>query len=550
MLKYKYILATIFINAFFLALCLFFGDLRYGALDDFFMAGVLTGIHGNAYNPHLYFVNALYGYALLPLYHLFPQIGWYYIFEMFGVFFSFCLISYVMMKRMGLALGLCTTSILLSFLCSDFYLVVQFTQCSALFSAAGFVALLYSIIENERKVFLLACCLIIWGSWMRWEAFLMGLPFCCIAALFSINDLKKHISKALITFFSLFILVWGGLAFDNRLYDTEEYRPYKEIQGPRSALGDAHNYNMQAVYEDLEELGKSGLDYAMLTNWVFYDTETFHVDSLRDILKYVDHYKYKTSAISICSSMVGTLYNSSGRPVFWLFVLLGLLLFLSNPTKSGYAWISLGCVIAFLAYLLILNRLVYRVEIGVWTYASFLTIPLLKSKCRMSFGFAFAFISVLLIANIVVFSQTGLLVRDPNRGVVGESRDVKDTTDYSLVFDYIEENPDKMFLVQMNTYMKFAMNKNPPYLSEPVGSFKRIVSFGYWTPYLPEITESLKEFGITNPIKDVVHDNVISVDVGDLCGFLQRHYYDSVQVEVLHKIGDVVFYKYSLVDGK
>ena len=99
----------------------------------------------------------------------------------------------------------------------------------------------------------------------------------------------------------------------------------------------------------------------------------------------------------------------------------------------------------------------------------------------------------------------------------------------------------------MNTYMKFARHKNPPYLSEPAGSFKRTISFGYWTPYLPEITETLKDFGIMNPIKDVVHENVISVDVGDLRGYLHRHYYDSVRVDTVNRIGDVVFYKYSIV---
>jgi hypothetical protein len=547
MLKYKDILAAILINVFFLALCLFFGKLQYGALDDFFMAGVLTGIHGDAYNPHLYFVNALYGYALLPFYHLFPKIGWYYIFEMFGLFVSFVLISYVLIKRVGFNLGVCAAIVLLSMLCSDFYLVVQFTQCAALYSAAGFAALLYSLNEGKYKVLLLACVMIIWGSWMRWEAFLMGLPFCCIVALFSIDDFKKHVVRTLVTVLTLVTLVLGTHYFDNKLYETEEYRPYKEIQGPRAAFGDATNYNMQAVYEDMEELGKSGLDYVMLTNWEFYDTENFRVDSLREILKYVDCHRNKTSAISISSNMIGTLQNSSGRPIFWLFVIFCLLLFLSNPPKSGYAWVSLAVVLCLLAYLLALNRLVYRVETGIWMYASVLAIPLLREKIQISNKIAFVLISILLVANVVVFFQSGALVRDPTRGNVGELGDSKDSTDYIQVFDYIEKNPDKMFLVKMNTYMKFARHKNPPYLSEPAGSFKRTISFGYWTPYLPEITETLKDFGITNPIKDVVHENVISVDVGDLRGYLHRHYYDSVRVDTVNRIGDVVFYKYSIV---
>ena len=87
------------INLIFLALCLFFGDLKFGAIDDYFMAARLTGALGTEYNPHLIFVNAIYGYALLPLYHLFPKIGWFYIGEIFSVFLSFSIIGYVLLQR-------------------------------------------------------------------------------------------------------------------------------------------------------------------------------------------------------------------------------------------------------------------------------------------------------------------------------------------------------------------------------------------------------------------------------------------------------------------
>jgi hypothetical protein len=71
---------------------------------------------------------------------------------------------------------------------------------------------------------------------------------------------------------------------------------------------------------------------------------------------------------------------------------------------------------------------------------------------------------------------------------------------------------------------------------------------GYWTPYLPEITQTLAEFGVTNPIKDVVHDNVIVINEGRLVDFLQRHYYDSVAVDTLKVIGEMTFFKYRLVE--
>jgi len=99
----------------------------------------------------------------------------------------------------------------------------------------------------------------------------------------------------------------------------------------------------------------------------------------------------------------------------------------------------------------------------------------------------------------------------------------------------------------MDAFMRFSHHRNPPFLAEPIGQYRRTVSFGYWTPYLPEVTKALKDFGIDNPIKDVVHDNVIVLNEPNLVDFLQRHYYDSVTVDTLKNIGEMTFMKYRLV---
>ncbi|MBP5247487.1 MAG: hypothetical protein J6Z31_06460, partial [Fibrobacter sp.] len=139
------------INLFFLALCLFFGDIKFGAIDDYFMAARLTGAFGTEYNPHLIFVNAIYGYALLPLYHLFPKIGWYYIGEMFAVFISFFTIGYVLMRKLGANWGTLLATLFTALFASDFYQVVQFTQCASILSAAGMLLFAYGVISNNQE---------------------------------------------------------------------------------------------------------------------------------------------------------------------------------------------------------------------------------------------------------------------------------------------------------------------------------------------------------------------------------------------------------------
>ena len=96
--------------------------------------------------------------------------------------------------------------------------------------------------------------------------------------------------------------------------------------------------------------------------------------------------------------------------------------------------------------------------------------------------------------------------------------------------------------------MRFSHHRNPPYLAEPIGSFRNIISFGYWTPYLPEITKNLKDFGIENPIKDVVKENVIVVNEEHLEDFLERHHYKDVEKDTLKIFGEMKFLKYRLIE--
>ena len=143
---------------------------------------------------------------------------------------------------------------------------------------------------------------------------------------------------------------------------------------------------------------------------------------------------------------------------------------------------------------------------------------------------------------------SGRIVHDPSSG---ETRTlaIKDSTDYTQVFDYIDNQPDKMFLLSMNTFMRFSHHRNQPYQATPIGTYRNTISFGYWTPYLPEVTEALAEYGISNPIKDVIKDNVIILNEPNLVDFLQRHYYDSVAVDTLKSIGEMTFFKYRLVNS-
>lgn len=551
------------INLFFLALCLIFGDLKFGAIDDYFMAARLTGALGTDYNPHLIFVNAIYGYALLPLYHLFPKVGWYYIGEMFSVFLSFTVIGYVLLQRCGERWGAILATLFTALFASDFYLVVQFTLCASILSAAGMLLFAYGVVKpsstdchapngarngiKKTVPFALGVLLMLWGSVMRWQAFLMGMPFFCLGMLFIFKDCWKVKWRVIAGLAILFVGAFAIHSWDQKIYQAPEYADFVKFQGPRVTFGDNGNYNQNAVYEDAEELGLSGKDMHMLTEWVLYDTEVYSVDSLARYASLISPYRDKNEVRLIPKNLLNALAHSLRSPLFWTWFILCLLIYATNRKRYMYLWLSLATVLALVAYLLAMGRLVYRVESGFWLYAAVLAVPLFgRFTLDIPRKWAYSILAIIAVANIFTYATSGEMVRDPSSGAM-RTLAIEDTTDYTQVFDYIDSQPDKMFLLSMNAFMRFSHHRNPPYLAEPIGQYRRTVSFGYWTPYLPEVTDALNDFGVTNPIKDVVHDNVIVLNEPHLVDFLQRHYYDSVTADTLKEIGEMTFLKYRLV---
>ena len=554
---------SIAINLFFLALCLIFGDIKFGAIDDYFMAARLTGALGTDYNPHLIFVNAIYGYALLPLYHLFPKIGWYYIGEMFSVFLSLTVISYVLLQRCGGRWGAILAALFTALFASDFYLVVQFTQCASILNAAGMLLFAYGVIsmgpiaplQDDRwkrlrnaVPFVLGVLLMLWGSVMRWQAFLMGMPFFCLGMLFIIKDCWKAKWHVIVGLTVMFAGAFTVHSWDQNIYKANEYQDYIKFQGPRVIFGDNGNYNKNAVYEDAEELGLSGKDYHMLTNWVQYDTDVFSVDSLQQYASLIPPYRDKSFKKSIPRKLLNALAHSLHSPLFWTWFFFCLLVYVTSPKRITYLWSSFVLTLALIAYLLVMGRLVYRVESGFWLYAAVLAIPLFgRFSLNIPRKLAYIILGIIAIANVFIYATSGENVRDPSSGKT-RTLAIEDTTNYKAVFEYIDSQPDKIFLLSMNAFMRFSHHRNPPYLAEPIGQYRRTVSLGYWTPYLPEVKEALADFGVNNPMKDIVHSNVIVLNEPYLVDFLQRHYYDSVAVDTLKNVGEMTFLKYRLVN--
>ena len=539
------------VNIFFLLICLLCGEkFFFSVSDDYFMARILEGGYGDSYNVHMAFVNVLYGYALLPLYYLFPKVGWYYVGEVFAIFISFTMLSYVLIKKTGLQWGTILSFLLIACFARDFYLTIQFTLCAAVLGAVGMALFLYSLSLSKSSIWvsLIAMVLMLWGFCMRSDAFLMGIPFFGIALLFFVKSAVANRYHFVVCILMVFCGLYAANYFNRIHYSTPEYQKYIEFQPYRVMLGDKDNYDKGAVYDEIEEMGLNSEDYTILQNWIFYDTETFVVDSLKRITDKILKYSNSLNLLAMPYQALYRFENSVVHPCCWAFCLISLVLLYLGRKSFFYVGGALGLMFTMTAYLVYLSRLVYRVESGLWLYATILAIPLLKEirpipRCR-----TIKILGILFVAYTLFFYFTSSMQRNPSRGRLMEvaSRETA-LAHYKSIFDYMDSLPiNTMFLTSMGVYQSFSSYRMPLYFSEPVGSWKRIVSLGFWTPYFPDVANSLKKYGIENPMRDVVKENVVVISSDEnLLDYLRRHYYENAEVDTLRDIGGVKFFKYS-----
>lgn len=553
----KALLSSVGVNLFFLVLCLVFGDLQFGAIDDFFMARILEGVYGNDYNVHLTFVNVLFGYALLPFYHLFPKIGWYYVAEMASVFIALTSICFVFLRRFDKGWGWIASVLFVAAVASDYYLVLQFTQCASVLSAAGILLIWTGFdkyLSSEKKwkanaILAVGAMLFLWGSMMRFEAFLMGTPF---FALMLLSYLKKEEAEKKRLFLLIGIIsvaVFGCLKINQMHYESPDYKNYMDFQGPRAVFGDGRNYNDQAIYEDLEEMGLRGTDFGYLKAWSFYDNKVFSLENIAPIMELVKKYTQGLNPYYLPGNLLGALTGAGKAPIFLLWVLFCVAAFASNRKNLKYAWLSLFCVLVAFTYLLYVDRLVYRVENGLWLYASIFVASKVDGLPKISLKLLYCLVLVIAVTNVLAYGMNGTTVRSVNSGNSVEIVNKKETIQYQDFFDYVDGLGDNaLVLLPHNQYMELSFHREPVYLAAEKGSWKKFIPMGFWTPKFPDIENHIQSVGVTNPFENVVKKNVYVVDDPHLGPFLKNHYNYDVKCEKVKDFNGMVLLKYSLVE--
>ena len=378
------------------------------------------------------------------------------------------------------------------------------------------------------------------------------MPFLVAVLALSVFETRK-ILKTTVVVLLLCVAAYQGLqAFNNRLFENNEYTYYRDYQWSRAIFGDGAYYDDDTVIDELDERQMQSRDFRYLRSWIFYDTEVLSLDSLRPFVNVVNRNRYEVNRARMPAALFLVLANSFFKTNAWCWIVLCFAFFFFAPKWANwYAWGSLALICLCLGYLLYVNRVVSHVESGIWLYAIVAAIPMMKPKDFVASErlnkLPYLIGALALGALIMAFSPERNV--NNNRLFFGTPQMSKD---WSNLVSHIESHSNDVFLLYFNDYKYLATCRNPAYRAVAPRSWGNIIPIGYWNINLPGMKKEMAERGVNNPIRDLIKDNVYIVEPDTLRKFdryYQVHYRQSVHRDTVASFGDLQLIMYRLDGG-
>lgn len=574
------IFLSIALNIIFFICILLFCDIKYEVSDDFVMASIISGTYGNGYNPHLIFINVLWGYLLLPFYYLFQGISWYLIAQLLLCLISFVLVSYMFFEKLPRYMALLLVVLLLTLFGDDVYILVQFTKTASLAIMGGGIVFLWALwADRNWKLKLLSSLVCLLGTLVRFNSVFIAGGFLLFLILVEFircfaSD-RKQLAKKWVRVFIPGILVvsaaFGMKGIDSYIYNqNEEYAYFREYGKVRAAIVDASDYGYWAYKEEFDEIGISENDYAILRTWNFADSDYFTLEKLQKIGDIIEDYKQN---VGISKEW---LFENMQQRNIWSYpacIAVVLLLILSIVFLKKW-WLSLCSVIIMLLYFIYffaIERVVYRVEFSV-LLCCFLCIAFFWQRLEIHSGITnietkricAIITSICLLAEILIFYPDRSYLDVSNETRKSYIEDVfynswdydarryrkivsKNRPENELIKE-IKENDNKFYFLDFQTTVQTLYFEWDPFATLPESLYKNTLYFAGVMMEFPDYNRILEQKGLENPMKGLVEEDVYIVDSDQKTlqykiNYLREHYFPHAQAELYKEIDGYQIWK-------
>lgn len=566
-------------NLLFFLFALLFCEIKYETSDDYVMSTIMAGAYTGTPNPHMIFINILWGYILLPFYNLLPQISWYLISQLFLCFCSFVAVTYLLLKKLDTIMAIMLFVLFITFFSNDVYIVVQFTKTAILTVMAGSILFLDALFyegQHNKKQLIVGGGLVFAGSLIRFNVIYIAGGFLLILLLVEVIKLIyykkcKRIGKVAFAGAILIGLVIGAKGVDQLIYNqSPEYKYFRTYGEARGNIIDKRDDGYEACAEEYQKIGISENDYRMLQTWNFADPDFFTLERIQKVQKIIADYQDNTWLDRDSIKDVMSSRNYWAYPSLWGCAALILLSIFFN---KRYWWISLLSMCTgylYLYYFAASGKLVYRVEYGVLLSAFLLTVFYWnKIYCRKAQNKLEICNICVIISVLLCLYQLPIYRLNPwSKMVTGEeyknyieerffdswdydSRRYRDSAfnknAFSNLRDEVKGNEDNFYFLNFSTTVQTLYLQYNPWINEQETIWKNTAGITGVAVNHPDILKQLKNRNVENPIKSLLNEDVYLIDNffhNEMLDYIKEHYYPNARKELYKTLDGFQIWKF------
>ncbi len=582
-LSHHHLGLAIGINLFFLIMILVFCEVKYEVSDDFVMASILSGAYGGELNPHMIFINVLWGYFLMPLYRIFPGISWYLIGQLFLCFLSFTAVTYMLLERLEIWMALVLSVVFITSFSNDAYILVQFTKTASLAVMSGSLLFLWGVFhlrdKQRRKIVISGGFLVLAGSLIRYNSiyiaggFILGIVIIEFVRMF-LKQRKEIFGKGIkIAAIGMILIfaVQSGRWIDKAIYNSDkEYNYFKEYNAARANIVDWPDYGYWMGELEYKEMGLSEQDYFMMRTWNFADNKVFNLGVLESAGEKLKEIHSEVS-ISITSKVEEI--KSRGYllyPVVWACIILLVLSIVLNKTIW---WTSLAaCCVGgmYLVYFFVSGRVVYRVEYAVFSCVFLAIIYFFEKEgckdlcykqevrqaCAILVVLCMGLQILLDLPNHSIQSMSGKEYEEYVEDMFYKSWDYDSRRygakaykkdGYKELNEEMRSDSEKFYFMDFNTTIQTLYFQYSPWKTLPKQYYKNKVYMTGITSGYPEVVKILEKNDISNPMESLVEKDVYVIDnlyIDAKLEYIKKHYYPNARVVLYKEIDGYKIWKF------
>ena len=529
------LLISLIINAVILAGMLLFTDMAYETNDDFAITSRLTAGY-----PYVGFVNYYLCKALIAVQHAIPGVNWYVILMVAASFAAFTCILYMILEAGKSRVISIAAAVMIAFFAFDHYCTIQFTKTAALVMTAGMLLLVDCVTEKRKAPgYVIALIFIYLGAMIRVDALLAAAGFAGVyGIIWLIHNRKRLISDGYFTlprialYVLLVALVFGAYELDQlscRInVSTDELRYAEDYSLYRSNIVDYPTYEYYWDHVDeYDAIGISENDIYLIDHWMFDYEGAASMENLRNIDGIERHHDSRmtvmTKAIRKCLDEIYSGLRSLSFTGIHIIYLCCLSLWLILALRPRHWWYVIGTGLMTLALYIAIYymqrpayRALYVADIGaaVWMLYYIMKNHEESSKARRT---------VNIIMGAAVIIATVMLMLPAYNGIQTKVSKAAGKVMSVEMQDYFKEHDDN-FYVWATTEKKQPRVYATPWLV-PDGADRNVTGTGGWGVLSPYMLGKLGEYGVYNPIGDLI-DNEHAFYVGNKYIKRLREYYN------------------------